>query len=54
MHDSVFIHNIINFDLLKNMNVLPLWFFYPDKENLNNTLKITNNLKNSQLIKSKL
>ena len=54
MHDSVFIHNRINFDLLKNMKVLPLWFFYPDKENLNNTLNITNNLKNSQLIKSKL
>jgi len=49
MHDSVFIHNRINFDLLKNMKVLPLWFFYPDKENLNNTLNITNNLKNSQI-----
>jgi hypothetical protein len=33
---------------------MPLWFFYPDKENISNTLRITNSLKNSQGIMQKI
>ena len=54
IHDSVFFHKKINFDLLNNINVLPLWFFDRDKENLNNTLRIINNLKNKILIEPQL
>jgi hypothetical protein len=54
IHDSVFFHKKINFEKLNNINVLPLWFFNPDKENINNTLRISNNLKNNFLIDSQL
>ena len=54
IHDSVFIHKKINFEILNNINVLPLWFFYPDKENLNNTLRISKKLLNNNLLESKL
>jgi hypothetical protein len=56
LHDSVFIHKRINFELLhkKNIQVLPLWYFNPDKENIGNTLRITNYLKNSQIIYQQL
>lgn len=54
IHDSVFFHRRINFDKLNGINVLPLWFFYPDKENLENTRRITRNLKGYQRIESKI
>ena len=54
IHDSVFFHKKINFELLNNINVIPLWFFNPDKENINNTLRITNHLKNKILIDPQL
>jgi hypothetical protein len=54
IHDSIFFHKKVNFELLNNINVIPLWFFNPDKENINNTLRITNNLKNKILIEPKL
>lgn len=54
LHDSVFFHQKINFENLFGINVLPLWFFYPDKENINNTLRITQNLKNSYIIENKI
>jgi len=54
IHDSVFFHKKINFEKLNNFNVLPLWFFNPDKENINNTLRIINNLQNRFLIDQKL
>lgn len=54
LHDSVFFHIRINFEKLIGTKVLPLWFFYPDKENLNNTLRIANSLKNSMPITGKL
>jgi hypothetical protein len=54
LHDSVFIHKRINFEKLIGVKVIPLWFFYPDKENLNNTLRISNNLINSSSIKKKV
>lgn len=54
IHDSVFFHKRINFELLKNIEVLPLWFFYSDKENLENTLRISNVLKNNYTLIQKL
>lgn len=54
IHDSVFFHKRLHFEKLIGTNVLPLWFFYPDKENVINTLRITNSLKHSEIIKSKI
>ena len=54
IHDSVFFHKKINFDKLNNVNVIPLWFFNPDKENINNTIRITNYLKNKIIIEPQL
>jgi hypothetical protein len=54
IHDSVFFHKRINFELLKNIEVLPLWFFYSDKENLENTLRISNILKNNYMLMQQL
>jgi len=54
IHDSVFFHKRINFELLKDINVIPLWFFYSDEENIGNTINISNVLKNSYTIKQKL
>ena len=54
IHDSIFFHKKINFEKLNNFNVLPLWFFNPDKENINNTLRITKNLKNKFLLEGQL
>jgi hypothetical protein len=53
LHDSVFIHKRIPFEILK-CNVMPLWHHTYDKENLNNLLRIGSVLKNSLLIKKKL
>lgn len=54
IHDSVFIHSRINFESLNGTKVLPLWFFYSDKENVENTKRIARKLKNSVLITSKI
>lgn len=54
IHDSVFFHTRFNFDLLKNIDVIPLWFFYSDKENISNTIKISNSLKNGYFLQQKL
>jgi hypothetical protein len=54
IHDSVFFHKRINFDKLRGIDVLPLWFFYPDKENVENTKRIIRNLRNYQNIESKI
>ena len=54
IHDSVFFHKRINFEKLLGVNVIPLWFFYPDKENINNTLRISHKLKNNFDIKKNL
>lgn len=54
IHDSVFFHKRVNFEVFLGKKVLPLWFFYPDKENINNTLRISNELKNSFGIIQKL
>lgn len=54
LHDSVFFNKRIPFEALKNLNVIPLWYFNPDKENITNTLRITQSLKNFNIIHSKL
>jgi len=54
IHDSVFFHKRINFDVLNGIKVIPLWFFASDKENIVNTLRITDSLKGSFNIKQKL
>ena len=54
LHDSVFFHKRINFENLQNLDVLPLWHFNSDTENIPNTLRITNRLKNNQSIQKEL
>ena len=54
IHDSVFFHKRISFENLTNINVLPLWFFHSDKENIENTKRIAKNLKNYILLDKKL
>jgi len=54
IHDSVFIHKRINFEKLKGVNVLPLWFFHSDKENIVNTKRIIKFLKNYERLDDKL
>ena len=54
IHDSVFFHKRIPFEKLDGVNVLPLWFFYPDKENVENTKRIVKNLKNNVSIDNKV
>lgn len=54
LHDSVFLHKRILFERLYGISVMPLWFFYSDQENINNTLRITHNLKNNFSLIQKL
>jgi hypothetical protein len=55
IHDSVFIHRRINFDILKNFKVIPLWHFTHSKdENYRRSLEITSYLKNNDEIKNQL
>jgi len=54
IHDSVFFHKRINFEKIKNVKVLPLWHFNPDKENINNTKKIIKSLSNYICIENKI
>ena len=54
IHDSVFFHKRINFEVLKGTNVLPLWYFDADNENESNTIKLIENLKNKIIIQDKL
>jgi hypothetical protein len=54
IHDSVFFHKRINFESLNGVNVLPLWFFYSDRENIDNTKRIAKNLKNNIIIDNKI
>ena len=54
LHDSVFFHRRINFEKMNGINVMPLWFFYSDTENVENTKRIMRSLKNYQTLESKL
>lgn len=46
LHDSVFINSRVQFEKLVKLhiNVKPLWHFEPDKENIENTLRIARRL----------
>jgi len=50
IHDSIFIHRRINFEHLKYIDVLPLWHFNQDKENLQNSLFLISKLRNNFLL----
>jgi hypothetical protein len=56
IHDSVFIHRYFPFEIFikSNIKVLPLWFFHPDKENIENTIRLTDQLHNNISIRDKL
>ena len=54
LHDSVFFHQRVNFEKLVGMNVIPLWFFNPDKENISNTIRISNKLSNFYSLQKKI
>ena len=54
IHDSVFFHKRINFETFKGINVLPLWLFHSDTENVENTKRIAKNLSNNILITNKI
>jgi hypothetical protein len=54
IHDSVFLHKRINYEKLNGINVIPLWFFYSDTENIQNTQRIVSYLKNSYIINNKI
>jgi hypothetical protein len=54
IHDSVFLHKRINFEALNGINVMPLWFFYSDKENIENTRRLNSYLKNNLSINNKI
>jgi hypothetical protein len=54
IHDSVFLHTRIPFERFNGINVLPLWHFHPDKENIENTKKILKKLKNYGVIDTKI
>lgn len=54
MHDSVFIHKRVKFEQLKGLNVLPLWHFPSDRDNVNNSIRIVRSLKNNLQISKKL
>jgi len=54
IHDSVFLHKRISFEKFNGINVMPLWFFYSDKENVENTKRISSYLKNNIIINNKV
>ena len=54
IHDSVFFHKRIHFEKINGIDVLPLWDFESDKENITNTIKIIQKLKNKQLLYTKI
>ena len=54
IHDSIFIHQKINFDRLRGIDVLPLWHFKQDMENIQNSLHLISRMKNTYSIQSNL
>jgi hypothetical protein len=54
IHDSVFLHKKINFEKLNGIDVMPLWYFNSDTENLENTKRIALHLKNSIVVNNKI
>jgi hypothetical protein len=53
IHDSVFFNKRIHFEKLNGIKVIPLWFFYSDTENIENTKRISRNLKNNIIVENK-
>jgi len=53
IHDSVFFHQRINFDNIRK-NIIPLWHFNSDKENVDNTIHLVNSLNGSNEIINEL
>ena len=51
---AFFFHKRIAFEKLYGINVLPLWFFHSDKENVDNTKRIVRHLKNNFSIDDKI
>jgi hypothetical protein len=54
IHDSVFFHKRIHFERFNKLKVLPLWHFTSDKENVQNTLRISRNLKSNYYLQKLL
>lgn len=54
IHDSIFIHKRINFEKMKNVDVLPLWHFNQDTDNLQNSLYLISKLRNRFYLQQKL
>jgi hypothetical protein len=54
IHDSVFFHKRIPFEALNGINAISLWHFNQDKENLQNSLRITNRLNYAQNVQDGL
>ncbi len=54
IHDSVFFHKRINFEVLNGTNVVPLWYFNADTEHKSDTLEIIKKLRNDSIIEFKL
>jgi hypothetical protein len=50
----VFFHKRVNFENFNGINVMPLWFFHSDQENVENTKRIVKNLSNNMLINNKV
>jgi len=50
IHDSIFIHKRIDFEGFKDIDVLPLWHFNPDKENVHNSLQLVSSFRNQFLL----
>lgn len=44
LHDSVFFRTRVYFEKLDGVQVLPLWHFHADRENVNNTMRIVHQL----------
>jgi hypothetical protein len=47
IHDSVFFHKRFPFEKLEGEKVIPLWHFNADRENLRETLRICNYIRNN-------
>lgn len=53
IHDSLFIHNFIDFNRIK-FPVLPLWHHKYDKDNIHNIIRLVSSLSNSNKLKYKI
>jgi hypothetical protein len=54
LHDSVFFHERIPFERFYKIDVLPLWHFSPDKENVINSCHLISHMKNAKTLHEKL